>query len=97
PGTDRSTYRSAAVARRGGADTEPDRHGAASSVRSASLRVRLHEADAARRRDLTAKLAAFGHEVVDTAPDVELCDLAPGVAAPGEAEAPVIVLTARLP
>jgi len=61
------------------------------------LRVRLHTADAARRAALGAKLAAFGHELVETAPDVELCDMAPGVAVPGEAEAPVIVLTGRVP
>ncbi len=61
------------------------------------MRVRLHVADAARRQELTALLEASGHVLADESPDVELCDLAPGVAVPGEAEAPVIVLTSRLP
>ena len=42
-------------------------------------------------------LQASGHVLVDDAPDVVLCDVAPGVAVPGEAEAPVIVLTGRMP
>jgi two-component system nitrate/nitrite response regulator NarL len=62
-----------------------------------ALRVRLHAADAARHRELSAMLEAFGHELVDAAPDVELCDMTQSVAVPSEAEAPVIVLTARLP
>jgi two-component system nitrate/nitrite response regulator NarL len=61
------------------------------------LRVRLHVSDAARRQELTALLEASGHVPVDDAPDVELCDLATGTTAPGEAEAPVIVLTNRPP
>jgi hypothetical protein len=61
------------------------------------LRVRLHVSDAARRGELTALLEASGHVPADDTPDVELCDLAPGTAVPGEAEAPVIVLTNRPP
>ncbi len=61
------------------------------------MRVRLHVADAARRQELTALLEASGHVPVDDAPDVVLCDIAPGVVVPGEAEAPVIVLTNRAP
>jgi len=61
------------------------------------LRIRLHVADGARRLELTALLEASGHVLVDDSPDVELSDLAPGVAVPGEAEAPVVVLTGRLP
>jgi len=61
------------------------------------LRVRLHVADTARRRELTALLEAAGHVPVDDTPDVVLCDAAPDVAVPGEAEAPVILLTGRLP
>jgi len=61
------------------------------------LRVRLHVSDAARRQELTTLLEASGHVPVDDAPDVELCDLARGTTAPGEAEAPVIVLTNRTP
>jgi len=42
-------------------------------------------------------LEASGHTLADAAPDVELCDMEPGIAVPGEAEAPVIVLTNRMP
>ena len=61
------------------------------------MRIRLHVSDVARRRELTALLEASGHVLADDAPDVVLCDVAPGGAVPGEAEAPVIVLTGRLP
>ena len=61
------------------------------------MRIRLHVSDVARRQELTTLLEAAGHVPVDESPDVELCDLAPGAAVPGEAEAPVIVLTNRLP
>jgi DNA-binding NarL/FixJ family response regulator len=61
------------------------------------LRVRLHVSDAARRQELTALLEASGHVPAEDAPDLVLCDMAPGVAVPGEAEAPVIVLTGRMP
>ncbi len=61
------------------------------------MRVRLHVSDAVRRRELTALLEASGHVPADDAPDVVLCDLPPGGAVPGEAEAPVIVLTGRIP
>jgi two-component system, NarL family, nitrate/nitrite response regulator NarL len=61
------------------------------------LRIRLHVSDLARRQELTALLEAAGHVPADDAPDVELCDLAPGTTVPGESEAPVIVLTNRSP
>jgi two-component system nitrate/nitrite response regulator NarL len=61
------------------------------------LRIRLHATDAGRRQKLTAMLEASGHVLADAAPDVVLCDTAPDVAVPGEAEAPVIVLTGRMP
>ena len=61
------------------------------------MRIRLHVSDAARRQELIALLEASGHVSVDDAPDVELCDLARDTASPGEAEAPVIVLTNRAP
>jgi two-component system nitrate/nitrite response regulator NarL len=61
------------------------------------LRIRLHVSDVVRRQELSALLEASGHVSADESPDVELCDLAPGAAVPGEAEAPVIVLTNRLP
>jgi two-component system, NarL family, nitrate/nitrite response regulator NarL len=61
------------------------------------LRVRLHVSDPARRQELTALLEATGHVPVDDTPDVVLCDAAPDVAVPAEAEAPVILLTGRLP
>jgi two-component system nitrate/nitrite response regulator NarL len=61
------------------------------------LRIRLHVSDVARRQELTALLEASGHVLADESPDVELCDIARGAAVPGEADAPVIVLTNRLP
>ena len=61
------------------------------------LRVRLHATDAVRRRGLAAILEAAGHGLTDDTPDVELCDLAPGVVPPREAEAPVVLLTDRAP
>jgi DNA-binding CsgD family transcriptional regulator len=62
-----------------------------------SLRVRLVASDPIRRHGLTAVLAEAGHAVVPLEPDVVLVDLEPGVAPPGEAEAPVVVLTSRMP
>ena len=62
-----------------------------------SLRVRLVASSPTRRHGLTAVLAEAGHVVVPTEPDVVLVDLEPGVAPPGEAEAPVVVLTNRTP
>jgi DNA-binding NarL/FixJ family response regulator len=64
---------------------------------SGGLRVRLHAVDAVRRRGLAAMLEAAGHTVADDTPDVVLCDLAPGVPLPAEAEAPVVLLSDRAP
>jgi len=64
---------------------------------SEGLRVLLHADDPVRRRGLGAMLEAAGHVVVAEAPDVILCDLASDAAAPGEAEAPVVVLTDHPP
>lgn len=61
------------------------------------MRVRLHVSDPACRQKLTTLLEGAGHVPVDDTPDVVLCDAAPDVAVPGEAEAPVILLTGRLP
>ena len=61
------------------------------------MRVRVHVSDPARRQELTTLLEGAGHVPVDDTPDVVLCDAAPDVAVPGEAEAPVILLTGRLP
>jgi len=62
-----------------------------------SLRVRLVASDPIRQHGLTAVLAEAGHVVVTDSPDVVLFDLGPGVAVPPEAEAPVVVLTDRMP
>jgi two-component system nitrate/nitrite response regulator NarL len=62
-----------------------------------SLRVRLIASDPVRRHGLTAVLADAGHAVVTDSPDVVLCDVGSGATAPLEAEAPVIVLTDRMP
>jgi len=62
-----------------------------------SLRIRLIAADPIRRHGLTAMLAEAGHAVAADSPDVVLFDLEPGAAAPLELEAPVVVLTDRLP
>ena len=62
-----------------------------------ALRVAVHATDPVRRRGLATMLEAAGHVVTDDAPDVLLCDLMPGVAAPGEAEAPVLALTQAAP
>jgi DNA-binding NarL/FixJ family response regulator len=61
------------------------------------LRVALRAADPARRQGLAAMLETVGHVVTDDAPDVVLCDLAPGSLPVGEAEAPVLALADRLP
>ena len=63
---------------------------------SRSLRVQLHADDPLRRRSLAAMLRASGHIVVEETPDVVLCDLTRDMPRPGEAEAPVVVLTDRL-
>ncbi len=62
-----------------------------------NLRVRLVAADPIRRHGLTAVLAEAGHAAVTDLPDVVLFDLEPGAAPPPEAEAPVVVLTDRMP
>jgi DNA-binding NarL/FixJ family response regulator len=62
-----------------------------------SLRVRLVASDPIRRHGLTAVLAEAGHTVVADLPDVVLFDLEPNAAHPPEAEAPVVVLTDRMP
>ena len=60
------------------------------------LRVQLHASDPVRRQGLAAMLDGAGHLRVTETPDVILCDLAPDAEPPGEAEAPVIVLTDRM-
>jgi DNA-binding CsgD family transcriptional regulator len=65
------------------------------SATAGPLRVSLHAADPVRRRGLAAMLEAAGHSVVDDAPDVVLCDVAPGTPPPKEAEAPVLALADR--
>ena len=62
-----------------------------------SQRVRLVASDPIRRHGLTALLAEAGHTIVDVDPDVVLVDLEPGAAPPLESEAPVVVLTGRMP
>lgn len=62
-----------------------------------SLRVRLVASDPIRRHGLAAVLAEAGHTVVVDLPDVVVFDLEPGAAPPPEAEAPVVVLTDRMP
>jgi two-component system nitrate/nitrite response regulator NarL len=62
-----------------------------------SVRVRLVTPDPIRRHGLTAVLAESGHAVVADSPDVVLFDLEPGSAPPLESEAPVVVLTGRMP
>ncbi len=62
---------------------------------SEGLRVKLQARDPVRRQGLAAILQSGGHCVVTEMPDVVVCDLPPGAAPPGEAEAPVIVLTDR--
>ncbi len=61
-----------------------------------SLRVRLIASDQIRQHGLTAMLAEAGHTIVTDTPDVVLCDLGSG-ATPKETEAPVVVLTDRMP
>ena len=62
---------------------------------SHGLRVLLRAGDPVRRQGLAAMLEAAGHTPVSETPDVVLCDLARDAVPPGEAEAPVIVLTDR--
>lgn len=61
------------------------------------LRVALRAADPVRRQGLAAMLETAGHVITDDAPDVVLCDLAPGSLPVGEAEAPVLALADRIP
>ncbi len=63
---------------------------------SHGLRVLVRAGDPVRRQGLAAMLEAAGHTPVSETPDVVLCDLARDAVPPGEAEAPVIVLTDRL-
>ena len=60
---------------------------------SGSLRVLLRADDPVRRQGLARMLEMVGHELVSDTPDVILCDLASDTVPPGEAEAPVVVLT----
>jgi len=67
-----------------------------------NLRVRLIASDPIRRHGLTAVLAEAGHTVAADSPDVVLCDSGPGDSGPGaalptESDAPVVVLTDRMP
>ena len=62
-----------------------------------SLRVRLIASDPIRRHGLTAVLAEAGHVVAADSPDVVLFDAGSGGAPPEETEAPVVMLTDRLP
>ncbi len=60
-----------------------------------SLRVWLLATDPVRRHGLSTMLAEAGHVVVAATADVVLCDSGAGV--PEEAEAPVLILTDRMP
>jgi len=62
-----------------------------------SLRVRLVASDPIRQHGLTAMLEADGHTVVTETPDVVLCDLGSVATPPLETEAPVVMLTDRMP
>ena len=62
---------------------------------SQSLRVLLRADDPVRRQGLAAMLQAAGHVLTDESPDVVLCDLDRDTFRPAEADAPVVVLTAR--
>ncbi len=62
-----------------------------------SLRVRLVASDPIRRHGLTAVLAEAGHTVAADSPDVVLFDSGPGATPPLESDAPVVVLTDRMP
>jgi DNA-binding CsgD family transcriptional regulator len=62
-----------------------------------SLRVRLVASDPIRQHGLTALLAEAGYLLVTDSPDVVLFDVGPGMIAPPEAEAPVVVLSDRMP
>jgi DNA-binding CsgD family transcriptional regulator len=64
---------------------------------SRPLRVLLHAEDPLRRQGLAAMLEAAGHSLVPESPDIILADLDRDTIVPGEAEAPVVVLTDRPP
>lgn len=68
----------------------------ATTVEVAALRVLLRAGDPIRRQGLAAMVTAAGHLVVSDTPDVVLCDLAHDATPPGEAEAPVVVLTSQV-
>jgi two-component system, NarL family, nitrate/nitrite response regulator NarL len=68
----------------------------ATTVEGPALRVLLRAGDPVRRQGLAAMVTAAGHLVVSDTPDVVLCDLAHDATPPGEAEAPVVVLTSQV-
>jgi two-component system, NarL family, nitrate/nitrite response regulator NarL len=68
----------------------------ATTVEGPALRVLLRAGDPVRRQGLVAMVTAAGHLVVSDTPDVVLCDLAHDATPPGEAEAPVVVLTSQV-
>ncbi len=61
------------------------------------LRVAVRATDPVRRQGLVIMIERAGHVITDDAPDVVLCDLAPGSVPVGEAEAPVLALADSLP
>jgi two-component system nitrate/nitrite response regulator NarL len=62
-----------------------------------SLRVKLIAASPIRQHGLSALLAESGHLIVADAPDVVLFDFGTGAVRPSESEAPVVMLTDRMP
>jgi len=64
---------------------------------SQGLRILLRAGEPVRRQGLAAILEAAGHSLVAESPDVVLCDLTSGALHPGEAEAPVVVLSDQVP
>jgi two-component system, NarL family, nitrate/nitrite response regulator NarL len=63
------------------------------SVSTSGLHILLRTDDLVRRQGLAAMLEASGHELVDAAPDVVLCDVSAHIDLPAESEAPVVALT----
>jgi len=62
-----------------------------------ALRVLLAAGDPVRWHGLAAVLEAAGHSLVTDTPDVVLHDLPRGASPPTEADAPVVLLTDRVP